>query len=304
EPDDSTAAAQVTTKRTLATLSHAVEEIAAAAGPDGVVISLFQRGPYFAPMVARYERLAEAGSTAIVAYAGDGPIASGVHHVELADDNPLAGEWSVVLITSGIAAHVRGEDLIDFDPTAADLESGRRFAATWGFDRHTATDHADDLIEQLEPTLAPAIVHRVRAAIAEARSAPDSVPERGLSAAASVLATRLDRTQRELSTTAARLVTETEFATRDPLTGLLNREGLERWLGGVDTDGLAMPPMGVVLIDLDGFKQINDTLGHLAGDGLLHGIAAALLTSTRPGDVVARWGGRRVHRPLPPRRRR
>ncbi|MFN7148290.1 MAG: putative bifunctional diguanylate cyclase/phosphodiesterase, partial [Microthrixaceae bacterium] len=43
EPDHSTAAAQVTTKRTLATLSHAVEEIAAAAGPDGVVISLFQR---------------------------------------------------------------------------------------------------------------------------------------------------------------------------------------------------------------------------------------------------------------------
>ena len=67
--------------------------------------------------------------------------------------------------------------------------------------------------------------------------------------------------------------------------------GLERWLGGLSTDGLAMPPMGVVLIDLDGFKHINDMLGHLAGDHLLQGIAATLLSSTRSGDIAARWGG-------------
>jgi diguanylate cyclase (GGDEF)-like protein/PAS domain S-box-containing protein len=281
----------VTTKATLATVSHAVEEIAAAAGPDAVVLSLFQRGPYFAPMAARYERLADAGATVVVAFAGDGPAADGVHHGMLSDDDPLAGEWCVILLTSGIAAHVRGEDLIDLDPTAADLESGRRFAATWGFERHTAADPAEDVIEQLEPILDPTIVHRVRTAITVARSAPESMAERSLGASATVLAARLDRTQRELSATAARLADETAIATRDPLTGLPNREGLERWLGGVDTLGLAMPPLGVILIDLDGFKQINDTLGHLAGDELLRDIAAALLTSTRPGDLVARWGG-------------
>jgi len=282
---------EVTTKRTLATLSHAVEEIAAAAGPDAIVISLFQRGPYFAPMVARYEQMAERGSTVIVAYAGDGPTAHGVHHVTLTDDDPLVAEWSIVLITSGVAAHVSAEDLIDFDPAAADLESGRRFSGTWGFDRHDATDHAERLIQQLEPALNTDLVGRIRDALRAAWLAPASVPERSLSAAAGVLADLLDRTQRELIATTARLASETELATRDPLTGLLNREGLERWLGGTDTEGLAMPPMGVVLIDLDGFKQINDTLGHLAGDRVLQGVAAALLSGTRPGDVAARWGG-------------
>lgn len=290
-PGRTSVTAEVSTKRTLATLSHAIEEIAAAAGPDATVISLFQRGQYFAPMVPRYEQLAERRSTVIVAYAGDGPTAEGVHHVTLTDDDPLAAEWAIILITSSVAAHVRAEDLVDFDPTAADLESGRRFAATWGFDRHNATEHARELVRRLEASLPPATVDRVRDAISAARSAPRSIPERSLSAAASVLAARLDRTQRELSATTARLVAETELATRDPLTGLLNREGLERWLGGHDTDGLAMPPMGVVLIDLDRFKQINDTLGHLAGDNLLQGIAAALLANTRPGDVAARWGG-------------
>jgi len=91
----------VITKRTLATLSHAIEAIAEAAGPDATVISLFDRGPYFGPMAARYERMVERGSTVIVAYAGDGPIAPGAHHITLADDHALAGEWATVLITPG-----------------------------------------------------------------------------------------------------------------------------------------------------------------------------------------------------------
>ena len=284
-------APQVSTKRTLATLSHAVEEIAAAAGPDATVIALFQRGPYFSPMVARYEQMARRGSTVIVAYAGEGPTASGVHHVTLADDASLCGEWAIVLITPGVAAHVSGVDLVDFDPTAPDLESGRQFSATWGFDRHDACMLAEQLLPQLENALEPEVVRSVRSAVKVARHAPVSVTERSLSAAARVLAGRVDRTQQEITAATTRLAAETEIAIRDPLTGLLNREGLQRWLGGVDTDGLAMPPMGVILIDLDGFKQINDTMGHPAGDSLLQGVAAAILRDTRLGDVAARWGG-------------
>ena len=282
---------EVITKQTLATLSHAVEAIAEEAGPDATVISLFQRGPYFSPMVARYERMAARGATIVVAYAGDGPTAAGVHHVAIAGDHPLAREWAAVLITPGVAAHVRGEDLVDFDPAGDDLESGRRFATTWGFDRLTAADHAEQLVEQLGAQLDSDMVGRLHAAISAARRAEASVPERSLAAAAGVLADRLDRTQRELTHAKTRLSVETQLATRDPLTGLFNREGLERWLGGVDVDGLPMPPMGVVLLDLDGFKQVNDTRGHPVGDKLLQGIAAALLSSTRVGDVAARWGG-------------
>lgn len=282
---------RVATKATLGVLSHAVEEIAAVAGPDATVISLFERGPYFAPMVSRYEQMAQRGSTVVVGYVGDGPTAAGVHHITLAEDHPLAAEWAIVLITPGVAAHVSGIDLIDFDSSAADLESGRRFSSTWGFDRDTASDHAERLIRQLEPDLDTGLLDQLHHAVATVRSAPITTPERSLSAAASVLASRLDRTGRELNWATALLAAETELATRDPLTGLFNREGLERWLGGVDTNGLTMPPIGVVLIDLDGFKLVNDTLGHLAGDHLLQGVADAIDAATRPGDVAARWGG-------------
>lgn len=139
--------------------------------------------------------------------------------------------------------------------------------------------------------LPPSVVEHVRAAVAEARQSEVSLPERALGTTARILIDRLEVTQRELATTRRALAKETDIATRDPLTGLLNREGLERWLGGPESDGLPMPPMGVVLIDLDGFKQINDSLGHLVGDQLLCAIADALQATTRPGDVAARWGG-------------
>jgi diguanylate cyclase (GGDEF)-like protein len=279
------------TKRTLATLSHAIEEIAVAAGPQGTVIALFQQGAYFTRMAPRYERLAAGGATVVVAYAGVGPLAEGVHHVRLLDGDPLCAQWALGLISPGVAAHVVGADLVDFDPTEHDLESGRRFDASWTFDRIIAADRASELVNALSDSLDDDIVARIRTAIDVARHEPTNVPEQSLAAAAQVLVARLDSTQRELSDVSARLMTETELATRDPLTGLFNRGGLERWLGGTDVDGLGMPPMGVVLIDLDGFKLVNDHMGHLAGDALLQGVATALLETTRPGDIAARWGG-------------
>ena len=47
----------------------------------------------------------------------------------------------------------------------------------------------------------------------------------------------------------------------------------------------------VAFIDLDDFKMINDTYGHVAGDEVLRGIAAILVGSTRDGDIAVRWGG-------------
>ncbi len=285
---------RVTTKRTLATLSHAIEELAWAAGPDAVLISLFQRGSYFGRMADRYASLAARGVTVIVAHADGGPEAAeapGVHRVILADDDPLVAQWSAVVVTPAMAAAIRGLDLQDFDPHEDDLESGRRFAADWVFDREAASEQASELLDALADALPAEVVDVVRSSIDTARNSPTTVPEASLASAARVLVERLDRTQRELTVMRGRLAAETEAATRDPLTGLLNREGLERWLGGPDTDGLPMPPMGVVLLDLDGFKLVNDTMGHLAGDRLLRAVAIALLESTRPGDVASRWGG-------------
>lgn len=80
-------------------------------------------------------------------------------------------------------------------------------------------------------------------------------------------------------------------ALTDPLTDLLNRDGLNALIDLHPSAGRLVTPRTVVVIDLDGFKQINDTEGHLAGDDILQGVATAMRASVRPDDVVARTGG-------------
>lgn len=81
-------------------------------------------------------------------------------------------------------------------------------------------------------------------------------------------------------------------ATHDELTRLSNRtafqEKLER---AVEAGEKTIKPLGLLLLDLDHFKQINDTLGHDAGDRLLKMFADRLNSVVRPGDLVARLGG-------------
>ncbi len=80
-------------------------------------------------------------------------------------------------------------------------------------------------------------------------------------------------------------------ATRDALTGLLNRAALEEALHHeVAASGREAPP-ALLLVDLDGFKAVNDTLGHLAGDEVLVRVSRLLEAGVRSGDVVARLGG-------------
>jgi diguanylate cyclase (GGDEF)-like protein/PAS domain S-box-containing protein len=82
-------------------------------------------------------------------------------------------------------------------------------------------------------------------------------------------------------------------ATHDTLTGLANRrlftERLEEALHRRRRDDTSAP--AVLYVDLDGFKVLNDSLGHDSGDRLLVALAQRLAASVRPGDVVARLGG-------------
>lgn len=78
----------------------------------------------------------------------------------------------------------------------------------------------------------------------------------------------------------------------DSLTGLFNRRGWERFLMAEEARCARYGhPAAVVCIDLDGFKHINDTLGHSKGDELLVKASNALSSSSRENDIVARLGG-------------
>jgi diguanylate cyclase (GGDEF)-like protein len=78
----------------------------------------------------------------------------------------------------------------------------------------------------------------------------------------------------------------------DPLTGLFNRRRFEQALAEELSRASRYQSGGaVLLIDLDHFKNVNDTLGHQAGDQLLHSIGGVIRTCVRESDVVARLGG-------------
>ena len=83
-----------------------------------------------------------------------------------------------------------------------------------------------------------------------------------------------------------------KVAVLDSLTGLFNRRYIERRL----IDEIARTqrngwPLTIMLFDLDGFKRVNDTHGHAAGDAFLRAFAERLCKATRGSDVVARYGG-------------
>ncbi|WP_395727627.1 diguanylate cyclase domain-containing protein [Nakamurella sp.] len=83
----------------------------------------------------------------------------------------------------------------------------------------------------------------------------------------------------------------TTAARTDPLTGLANRLRLIRVLSGRIADVGADDAVTLLLIDLDRFKQVNDTHGHLVGDQVLCQVAARLQATAGRNDVVARYGG-------------
>lgn len=97
-----------------------------------------------------------------------------------------------------------------------------------------------------------------------------------------------------------------QLALLDPLTGLHNRRYLDETAGqALDQARSRGTPLTLLILDIDHFKQVNDTHGHAAGDQMLIALAGLLRAQTRPTDIVCRTGGEEFllllpHLPLTP----
>lgn len=92
----------------------------------------------------------------------------------------------------------------------------------------------------------------------------------------------------EVTTYETKLKTVEQLAFKDPLTGLANRRSVEE---RIEWRISREQMFCVVVVDLDKFKHVNDTHGHVAGDSLLRQFGQELKSNVRPSDIVGRWGG-------------
>lgn len=98
----------------------------------------------------------------------------------------------------------------------------------------------------------------------------------------------LDQLRTQVSTYQARLEHAEEIAARDALTGLRSRLSVENL---IEARMCAGGKFCIAIVDIDGFKKVNDDFGHIAGDELLKQFAAELRSVCHSSDVIGRWGG-------------
>ncbi len=113
-----------------------------------------------------------------------------------------------------------------------------------------------------------------------------------LKASGSRLENRMQVSSKELSQLHRELEKSQQEAHTDALTGLINRRGLEKVL---EVERIRSrqnkTPLSAIMLDIDHFKRINDTYGHLVGDSLLKGLGLLLKTKIRKNDMAVRYGG-------------
>ena len=105
------------------------------------------------------------------------------------------------------------------------------------------------------------------------------------------LSEQLERSTQEAHQLSEQLKQAEHQAKLDPLTGMLNRRGLEQRMQSFMEDVGSLHGGVMLLADLDHFKQLNDTYGHLLGDKVLRSVAQVICESIKGRDIAARIGG-------------
>jgi diguanylate cyclase len=114
---------------------------------------------------------------------------------------------------------------------------------------------------------------------------------RAMQQAASGMQAHFEAKSREIEELKEQLQRERKRAVTDPLTGLNNRFALFEQLGAAIGETAGGQPPSLIMLDIDHFKQINDSHGHLIGDRVVRFVAQVLQQNIKGRDIAARFGG-------------
>lgn len=279
-------------KRVLVELSHAIERFALAAEPGSplVVIAMFQRLSYFARESAVYQEIAAHGAVTLVGLVEDLPprLPPGVRHVLLGENDDLAREWSVTVLSPTGGATLVAVDEETVDAGARTLEEGRRFRGRWSFVRADAYREVLRLRARLRlPTetadAIDAVLHAVLAVPEPRHQTRWNVPLRFL--AGRVDDSARDRTELQSRLDSALAHTD-DRGERDPRTGLRNAAFLQRWTAGLGA-GL---PVGLALLRVGGLADLRARFGLRAELAAVAAVAAVVQERLTDVDRVVRVG--------------
>lgn len=204
-----------------------------------VVIALFQRMPYFDRERSVYERIAQRAAVTVVGMVLDEapePI-PGVHTVGLREEEPLAREWSVAVLTPRFGAVLVAHDREEVDPRATTMESGRRFDGWSRFRRDDALHEVLRLRTVLADRLPAAAQSAIDDVVQRVRHFPATPGEVRADASARLLVEQNERHRAHIQS----LRQELETDRADPAeAGLTSNQGVRRWSGadGVTASGV------------------------------------------------------------------
>lgn len=210
----------------------------------------------------------------------------------LADGQGFASPSSVLTLTSALDHHSDGV-LSAVTADLADAESGIDFVYR-SIDRMRERVQADDVVVILDEAPLGRQAFRAGRTPVESgwarelvRSGPAGVHARPVAVDDAVAASVA-----QLCSLALRLDVARHDSLHDPLTGLLNRRAFDEHLAASCAQAQRYGwTFSLVLLDLDGFKTVNDRLGHPTGDVTLKAVGTELLHHLRVGDAAARVGG-------------
>lgn len=284
-------------KRTLITVSHAIERAALAVTEDApmVVFALFQRVPYLRRERTTYQRIAGSAATTVMGAVGptpDPPV--GVDVVNLDENDRLASEWTVVVLTPRFGAALVATDREEVEPTAGTLEEGRLFDGWWRFHRDEALHQAIRLRQSLAGALTRTTRGAVDRVLDRVRDLPAAAGEGRVEASIRLFADRVEREyQRGL---AARR--EHEARRQVPLPGAAGEPGttvgdegfLRRWTGADGTTASGTLPLALVAVRLTVGHQLPGTFARRVDTVATIELVRLITPLLRPVDRIVRTG--------------